>query len=184
MRGVLHLLQLLQLQRPKRGAVTAASTVHTVITAQKKLQHPRILKRPFYKGSRARCSRVQQLQHPKRAKKQARAAPLRAHMKSPKTRERQAFRGLPFRKWDVGNRKCAGFHKKRFKCIRRNPGLRFASATRHSRGSRPSAGAPVRPTLAGAHSGSLLVAQELLAPRTSTGSPRGALTRHSRSTRA
>lgn len=34
------------------------------------------------------------------------AAPL---MKSPKTRERQAFRGLPFRKWDVGNRKCAGF---------------------------------------------------------------------------
>lgn len=124
MRGVLQLLQLLQLQRPKRGAATAASTVHTVITAQKKLQHPRILKRPFYKGSRARCSRVQQLQHPKRAKKQARAAPLRAHMKSPKTRERQAFRGLPFRKWDVGNRKCAGFHKKRFKGIRRNTGLR------------------------------------------------------------
>ena len=115
MRGVLQLLQLLQLQRPKRGAVTAASTVHTVITAQKKLQHPRILKRPFYKGSRARCSRVQQLQHPKRAKKQARAAPLRAHMKSPKTRERQAFRGLPFRMWDVGNRKCAGFLIKKSK---------------------------------------------------------------------
>lgn len=135
---MLHLLQLLQLQRPKQGAATAAPTVHTVITAQKKLQHPRILKRPFYKGSRARCSRVQQLQHPKRAKKQARAAPLRAHMKSPKTRERQAFRGLPFRKWDVGNRKCAGFHKKRFKGIRESGTL---TRGRHSRRTWASAGA-------------------------------------------
>lgn len=49
------------------------------------------------------------------------AAPL---MKSPKTRYRQAFRGLPFRKRGVGNRKCAGFHKKRVKGIRRNTGLR------------------------------------------------------------
>lgn len=150
---MLHLLQLLQLQRPKRGAATAAPTVHTVITAQKKLQHPRILKRPFYKGSRARCSRVQQLQHPKRAKKQARAAPLRAHMKSPKTRERQAFRGLPFRKWDVGNRKCAGFLIRRFNRIRK---LRTLARGRHSRRARPSAGAPVCPALAGARSGSLL----------------------------
>lgn len=74
-------------------------------------------------------------------------------MKSPKTRERQAFRGLPFRKWDVGNRKCAGFFKKRFNRIRK---LRTLARGRHSRRARPSAGAPVCPALAGARSGSLL----------------------------
>lgn len=63
------------------------------------------------------------------------AAPL---MKSPKTRERQAFRGLPFRKWDVGNRKCAGFHKKRVKGIRESGTL---TRGRHSRRTWASAGA-------------------------------------------
>lgn len=102
-------------------------------------------------------------------------------MKSPKTRERQAFRGLPFCKWDVGNRKCAGFHIKNRKGIRRNTGLRPPGI----------AGVPILPLAlqsalhyAALRSGSLLRRQGSSPIRTSTGRPQGALTRHSRSTRA
>lgn len=99
------------------------------------------------------------------------AAPL---MKSPKTRYRQAFRGLPFRKWDVGNRKCAGFLIRGKKGIRSGAVLRFASATRHSRGQWARRAAPTSPfrfaTLRGPYSSPSLPAHSDV-HRTSSGCP-------------
>lgn len=107
------------------------------------------------------------------------AAPL---MKSQKTRYRQGLRALPFRKCGVGNRKCTGFHKKRFKGIRESSTL---TRGRHSRRTWASANATAHLSVPLAlHYEALTSSPRLLAPRTSTGRPQGALTRHSRSTRA